>query len=187
MLLKRIVVPTDLSASSLQALEFAAELARPAGAELVLLFAIEPIFHVPDYAGAPSAAVADLIEEEQRRARAELARLEQRYTQLGLTVRTLLLSGKPCEVIVDTAKQVNADLIVMATHGRSGVARLLMGSVTEGVVRTATCAVLTLRPGRDCVPRSLLRAGAFLVRCKDLTKQRSFSATSQARTTVADG
>ena len=145
MKIKGILVPVDFSPGSLQALAYAADLAKAFRAELQALFVVEPVlFVVPDYAGAPSNALIDLINEQRRTARAELARLEQRYARRGVKVRGLIQTGRPYEAIGDCAKRSKADLIVMATHGRTGVSRLLMGSVTERVVRTAPCPVLTL-------------------------------------------
>jgi nucleotide-binding universal stress UspA family protein len=171
--IKRVLVPIDFSSSSLRALEFAVDLAKPFKAELVMLFAVEPILYVvPDYGGAQSAAMADALDAQRRTARAELARLERRYAQRGLKVRPVMETGRASQVIADAAKRLKADLIVMSTHGRTGVSRLLMGSVTERVVRTATCPVLTLHAaaGRAArtAPRgkssSARRAGAKRVR-----------------------
>ena len=148
MKIKRIVVPVDFSANSMRALDFAADLAKPFGAELVALFAVEPLVNMmPDYGGAQTSAVAELLEEQRRSGSAELARIEKRYRRRGIKLRTLMATGRSSEVIADTAKRLNADLVVMATHGRTGVSRLLMGSVTQKVVRAAPCPVLTLHAG----------------------------------------
>ena len=145
MKIKRILVPIDFSPGSLQALEFAVSLAKPFMAELVLLFVIEPVLYlVPDYAGAQSAALADALDAQRRTARAEFARLERRYGKRGLKLRALLETGRASQTIADTAKRLKVGIIVMATHGRTGVSHLLMGSVAERVVRTAPCPVLTL-------------------------------------------
>ncbi len=159
MRIKRILVPIDFSPSALQALEFATSFAKPFTAELQLLFVVEPVFYlVPDYAGAQSAAMAEALDAQRRTARAEFARLEQRYAKRGITLRTLLETGRASQAIVDTAQRLKADLIVMATHGRTGVSHFLMGSVAERVVRTATCPVLTLhgRPRRSARLRGSL-------------------------------
>jgi len=142
---KRIVVPVDFSDSSQRALQFAADLSKPFGAELIVLYVVEPVLYVvPDYSGAQSSALAQLARDQMQAARAELARIERRYARRRIKLRTQIGNGRPAQVIVDAAKQAKADLIVMATHGRSGVSRLVMGSVAERVVRTATCPVLTL-------------------------------------------
>jgi nucleotide-binding universal stress UspA family protein len=145
MTIKRMLIPTDLSPAALHALEYAVDLAKPFDAELVLLFVLESLFYpLPDYDGAQSAAMAEAFAEQRRIAQRAMARLEKRYAKRGTKLRTLLQSGRPAEAIVDTAKRTRADLVVMATHGRTGVSRLLLGSVAERVVRTAPCPVLTL-------------------------------------------
>jgi universal stress protein A len=145
---KRIVVPVDFSDNSMRALDFAADLAQPFGADPVAIFALEPMVNLmPDYGGAQTSAVAELLDQQRRTGQAELARMEQRYARRGIKLRTLMPFGRPSQAIVDTARGLKADLIVMATHGRSGVSRMLMGSVAERVVRTAACPVLTLHAG----------------------------------------
>ena len=88
-----------------------------------------------------------MLEEQLKIGRARLAKLAERLRRRRIAARTLLESGVPYQVIVDTARRARADMIIMATHGRTGFAHLLLGSVTEKVVRTATCPVLTLRVG----------------------------------------
>jgi nucleotide-binding universal stress UspA family protein len=145
MQIQRILIPIDFSPSSLEALEFAVDFAKPFRAELLALAVIEPVYYVvPDYGAAHSAALTDLLAEQRRRARVELARLAQRYVKRRIGLRTLLQTGSPHQVIADTAKKAKADLILMATRGRTGLSRLFTGSVAERVVRTAHCPVLTL-------------------------------------------
>lgn len=152
MLIKRILVPVDFSPNSLAALDYAVEFSKPFKAEIALLFVVEPIYYtVPDFAGGASPAMAALLDEQIRSGRAQLLRLEQRYSRRRLKMRALLQTGTPHQAIVDTANQIKADLIIMATHGRTGVSHLLLGSVSERVVRAATCPVLTLRPGQKGV------------------------------------
>ncbi|MGH7789194.1 MAG: universal stress protein [Candidatus Binatia bacterium] len=148
MKIKRILVPVDFSAPSQEALEYAAELAKPFSAELVALFVIEPIYYAgTDYAALSAGSLAGLVDEQRRSARAELERLEKAWRKRRLTLRTVTQTGTPYRVIVDSAKRLKADLIVMATHGRTGMSHLLMGSVSERVVRSAACPVLTLHAG----------------------------------------
>jgi nucleotide-binding universal stress UspA family protein len=150
MKLKRILVPIDFSDESLRALDYAVELAQPFGATLTVLFALERIQFVEmgHVYGAPVSPLK-LIEEQRRSARAELAQLAERLASARATeVRTLLREGTPHRVIVDAAKRPGADLIVMGTHGRTGMSRLLLGSVTELVIRHAHCPVLTVRGGK---------------------------------------
>jgi nucleotide-binding universal stress UspA family protein len=149
MQIKRILVPVDFSAHSLQALDYAVDLSKPFKAQLMVLHVVEPIYYeVPDFAGAAGAAMAGVFDDLHRTAHEQLVRLTQLYAKRRVTLRALLQTGTAHESIADTAKQLKADLIVMATHGRTGLTRLLIGSVAERVVRTATCPVLTLRAGQ---------------------------------------
>ncbi len=147
MTIKRILVPVDFSRYSLKALDYAAELAKPLHAELVAVFVVEPIYYaMPDLIGTGMGGVGGVLEEQRAGARRELDKLAQREARRGRKLRTLLRSGTAHQGIVDAAKAVKANLIVMATHGRTGLTHALMGSVAERVVRTAACPVLTVGP-----------------------------------------
>jgi len=147
MKLKRILVPIDFSPTSLKALEHAADLAAPSKAELLLLSVVEPLYPLmPDYDGVQSAALGRILDDHREAARKGLERLERRCAKRRLRVRSLVGTGRPFEVIGQAAKRQRADLIVIATHGRTGFSHLLTGSVAERVVRTAPCPVLTVRP-----------------------------------------
>jgi nucleotide-binding universal stress UspA family protein len=147
MTIRRVLVPIDFSRYSLKALDYAAELTRPLGAELIAIFVVEPIYYaMPDMIGTGMGGVGGVLEEQRANARRELEKLAQRQARRGRKLRTLLRSGVAHQGIVDAAKAAKADLIVMATHGRTGLSHALMGSVAERVVRTAACPVLTIRP-----------------------------------------
>jgi len=138
MAIKKILVPVDFSEPSEQALEYALDFAKPFKAEITLLFVIKPLYYAGD--------LGLLLEEQQRTGREELARLERRVRQRGLKCRTLVLRGAPFREIVDAARKQKVDLIVMGTHGRTGLSHLVMGSVADRVVRTAATPVLTVQP-----------------------------------------
>ncbi len=146
MSIKRILVPVDFSKASLHALDYARAFAKPFRADLLVVHVVEPIYYatpVDMYAASPN--VAMLIEEQRRMATAHLERLSADLSKKGQGHRTVLKSGAPAQVIVDTARSTKADLIIMATHGRTGLAHVFLGSVAERVVRTAACPVLTVR------------------------------------------
>jgi nucleotide-binding universal stress UspA family protein len=169
MVLKRILVPVDFSANSLEALDYGFAFAKPFKATLAVLFVVEPIYYtVPDFTGGASAALGGLLDEQLRTARTQLRKLEQRYQKRGVKLRALLQTGTPAHAIAETARQIKADLIIMATHGRTGVAHLLLGSVAERVVRAATCPVLTLHPGQG---RRGRRAPASARRSKNAVRR----------------
>jgi universal stress protein A len=131
--IERVLAAVDFSLCSLAALEYAEELARQFDSELVLLHAM----------GAPSIP-AEVRHLDQKAAEAALTRAVERLRDRGLAVRGLLRPGAPAEEILKAAASEHAGVVVMGTHGRSGLARVLMGSVAELVVRGAPCPVLTV-------------------------------------------
>jgi universal stress protein A len=155
MLIKRILIPIDFSEVSLQALDYAVELGKPFGAELVAVHVVEPIYYAtPADVYGPSANLGMLLEEQQRVAAEQLAELEEKLVKRGATIETVMESGVPYQKIVALADERKVDLIIMATHGRTGLSHLLLGSVAERVVRSAACPVLTVRayePGKPAL------------------------------------
>ena len=137
--LKRILVPVDFSETSEAALKYGVALARAFGSQLYLL-------HVPEHPG--EAAEAEypigLFETMQTAAHDRLGHLltEEETRELHPVYKMHI--GTPCEEIVSFAREREIDLIVMGTHGRTGIARVLIGSVAEKVVRKAPCPVLTV-------------------------------------------
>jgi universal stress protein A len=146
MAIKRILVPIDFSQDSLHALAYARDLSGPLRAELLLLHVVDQTY----LAGAPelqvaNPALAKLLDDEWQIATAHVARLGARLESKGQRLQTLTKRGSPAQVIADTARRSAADLIVMGTHGRTGLTHVLLGSIAEKVVRTAACPVLTVR------------------------------------------
>ena len=143
MLPKHILVPTDLSEGAEQALDYACELARTLDAELHLLNVVGiPALGVPELGVALASTVIDQLVVENQTALQELARTRCATSRVG---QILIKAGDPRDTINQTARELGVDLIVMGTHGRRGITRALLGSVAETVVRTAPCAVLTVR------------------------------------------
>lgn len=145
-------MPTDFSDGALLALDYAIDLARPINAELTILFVVEPANSGDLYPSSMDPRL--LVEEQQRIGGEQLSRLGRRLHKRAIRFRTLVETGTPYRLITEVAEKLPADMIVMATHGRSGFAHLLLGSVTEKVIRTAPCPVLTMRA------RALNRGGA---------------------------
>jgi nucleotide-binding universal stress UspA family protein len=139
-----ILHPTDFSTPSEPAFQLACYLARDAGARLVVLHVIEvPLIMYSGVLMAPPAPPPLPTEEERR------AVLEQLHRFLppdpAVTVEYRLEEGDPATGILEVAQETGCDLIALGIHGRTGLARLLMGSVAEKVVRGATCPVLTVK------------------------------------------
>jgi universal stress protein A len=139
--LKRILVPIDFSEDSLNALASACDLGKRFGAELLLLYVVEPIYVADPYL----AASPDVLDVQWDMAKEEMTRIGADLKKQGQRVDTMVQGGVAAKVIVDTATSTGADLIVMGTHGRTGLTHMLIGSVAEKVVRTASCPVLTVR------------------------------------------
>jgi nucleotide-binding universal stress UspA family protein len=154
----RILVPTDFSAPSDIALEYARTLARHFAAKLHVLHVIEetPL----ESALGAEALVPPTPAVRTERLQNALERLSHRITEddrRELAAKTEVVFGKPSHTIVDYASDNGFDLIVMGTHGREGIAHLLMGSVAELVVRSARCPVMTVHEGQ-VEPRVLAKA-----------------------------
>jgi nucleotide-binding universal stress UspA family protein len=138
---KKILIATDFSECAEQALDYAVALAGVLGAKLHLLNVIViPTLAIPQVG---VAVASTLIEPMVRTQQAELDKRVTRHASAG--IETVLRTGDARDAVVDVAREIGADLIVMGTHGRRGVRRALIGSIAESVVRTAPCPVLTIR------------------------------------------
>jgi nucleotide-binding universal stress UspA family protein len=137
---RRICCPIDFSESSRGALGIAARLARTHGAGLTVLYVTGK--HFPGEQG-------EILPRPHEDRRADTTILSEWTAEAeritGGTVGSVLLSAPVAEAIVGFARDVASDLIVMSSHGRTGVRRLVLGSVAEAVVRTAPCPVLIVR------------------------------------------
>jgi nucleotide-binding universal stress UspA family protein len=143
--LRRILVPTDFSKHSQNALAYGAAFAEKFGAELHLLHVVQDLaVFIPDaVTGVPPTTPP--VEQLTAAAREALAQLVRERPLPGVTLLTEVREGTPFYEIIRFAREKDIDLIVMGTHGRSGLAHVLLGSVTEKVVRKAPCPVLTVR------------------------------------------
>jgi universal stress protein A len=144
----KILAPTDFSDDSSHALAFAEELARRFSAEIILLHVDQPLAPVMVSELSPGldiGAMSRIAEEQRLLALRELDMMIARLRDSGLKSRGLLKVGAPFLEIVHAAYVEGADLIVLGTHGRTGLAHVLLGSVAERVVRKAHCPVLTIR------------------------------------------
>lgn len=137
-----ILCATDFSPPSRAAFEAAAGIARDDGARLLLVH-VEPAVQAPPEVAGFVAEVAGRADEGLE---AQLAGWRRDALELGAgDVETRLLGGAAAEAIVALAREVSCDLIVMGTHGRTGIRHLILGSVAETVVREAPCSVLVSR------------------------------------------
>lgn len=142
----KILVPTDFSPPSELALAKAIELAKDGKGKILLVHVVDP----PPYLSTMAAEVATVavleIQERTRKwAQEKLAKLAKDKIPAGVGVETVLLEGVPFYELLELAKSAKPDLIVMATHGHTGIKHFLLGSTAERVVREAECPVLTVR------------------------------------------
>ena len=143
--IRRILHATDFSPASRAAFRRAVEMATANRAELLLAHVMSPVV-IPVADGYISADVYDRIEASTRAAsRKQLEALLARARKAGARARTLLLDGIAHERIVRAARANHADVIVIGTHGRTGLAKLFLGSVAARVLAVAPCPVLTVR------------------------------------------
>lgn len=151
--IQRIIHPTDFSKFAAEATSYACALAEKFHAELHLLHVIQDVSsELPDFGmGLAMPAMRDNLEDRKDQLEAaaigELAKVLPAGWEKGQHVVLATRYGKPFVEIVKYARDHTADLIIIGTHGRSGLSHALMGSVAEKVVRKAPCPVLTIRPG----------------------------------------
>jgi universal stress protein A len=145
---KRILVPTDFSEPAAEALTTAIAFAQLSGATLDLIHvAVEASYVLP-----PPVDVATVpvdMAQIMTRVAEELTTEEARAKAAGAKTESATLVGRPDTEIVTRAKETGAELIIMGTHGRSGLAHVLLGSVAERVTKHAPCPVLIIRKHRD--------------------------------------
>jgi len=142
--IRTIVCPVDFSPASDEAARYAVALAAKVGASRVDLVHVfqRPVYVVPEMGYYVDANVEGPVKENLRR---QLQTLALRHSAQGVELVTELLEGVPYQAVVDHAEAIGADMIVMATHGRTGLTHFLLGSVAEKVVRSSPIPVCTVR------------------------------------------
>jgi nucleotide-binding universal stress UspA family protein len=143
--LRRILHGTDFSSASKRALDMAIAFARQNKAELFLVHVLVPHVTYPPDAYADPVFYIELERSTRRQAQSSLEALVAKVKKMKLKVMGLLLKGTAHEQIVRAAKNRRADMIVIGTHGRTGISKLLLGSVAGRIVSEATTPVLTVR------------------------------------------
>ena len=143
----KILVPVDYSSASVEALEYAVYLGDKTGAEVVVLHAWELPPHTgPEVMVNTTGGAESLTDYVRGRAGSTLQEFLEPYrTGRDVAIQGHLVHGSPYQAIIDTAAEVSADMIVMGTHGRTGLSRMFLGSVADQVIRHAPCPVVTIR------------------------------------------
>ena len=145
--IQTILLPTDFSECANYALPYATSLARLMGARIICLHVVAPISPAVGYTPmAEPLPVADLGEQLVESAARELPKIARHEECEGLNVEEFIAHGEPATEIVRVAGERGVDLIVISSHGRAGLGRILFGSTAESVVRHAPCPVLVVKP-----------------------------------------
>ncbi len=145
--LRKILLPTDFSGCANYALPYAAAIARATGATIICLHVVEPIVPAVGYSGlAEPMPIADISEQLEDSAEREFPQLTECDDFNGLEVEDEIVHGDPAAEIVRVADEREVDLIVVSSHGRTGLGRIIFGSTAEAVVRHAICPVLVVKP-----------------------------------------
>ena len=149
MQIKTILFPTDFSQGARAAMDYALSLAKDYKAKLILLYVVQDI-SIAEWYIPSSISAADLVEDMQKSASREMEKWAAEAATKAKDVEQLVVRGVPFVEIIRTAKEKSADLIVIGTHGRTGIDHMLFGSTAEKVVRKSGCPVLTVRTaGRE--------------------------------------
>ena len=141
---RRILCALDFSAPSEAALKVAEELAQRFGAELVVAHVVEPVLAPAAYGPLPT-TVAQVRVEAESAARDRLGEIVSEISARGVRATSVLESGPAADTLVEIVKARKIDLVVIATHGLTGIEHALLGSVAERVVRLCPCPVLTIK------------------------------------------
>jgi nucleotide-binding universal stress UspA family protein len=145
--IRTILFPTDFSECGNYALSYVASLARMFKASILCVNVIEPIVPTVGYSGMTEPLpIADITEQLEDSAERELPKLAECDETAGLEVEELVVHGEAASEIVRVAEERKVDLIVISSHGRTGLGRIFFGSTAESVVRHAPCPVLVVKP-----------------------------------------
>jgi nucleotide-binding universal stress UspA family protein len=142
--IKKVLVPVDFSDYSKSSLRYAVNFAKHFNADIYLVYVVEPMVYPPDFSMG-QIAIPSVDIEMDKRAAEELSNLAKKEIPPEIKSKTIVKTGKPFVEIIETAVEENVDLIIIATHGHTGIEHVLFGSTAEKVVRKAPCPVLTLR------------------------------------------
>jgi len=141
--LLRIMVPLDFSDHSKKALRYALRFAEQFGAELEVVHVVTPIIFADGMI--PPVEMEDLSRETEKHARSELEKIATADGTEHVTVKATVLQGEPYDEIVNHAAESQTDLLLIATHGRTGLQHFLLGSNAEKILRHAPCPVMVVR------------------------------------------
>jgi len=145
--LRRILLPTDFSGCANYALPYAAAIARATKATIICVHVVETVVPAVGYSGlAEPLPLADISEQLEDSAEREMPKLTECDECTGLDLEEVIVHGDPAAEIVRVAAEREVDLIVVSSHGRTGLGRIIFGSTAEAIVRHAACPVIVVKP-----------------------------------------
>ncbi len=142
---EKILVPLDGSKRAESIISHVEKIAGCMGAEVFLMQVVEPSFVTADFHGLPPSANPDILEHQNQIAENYLNTIQESLSKQGIKTQTIVEFGPIVNSIIDAAERVEASMIAMASHGRTGLARAFYGSVAAGVLQQASCALLLIR------------------------------------------
>ncbi len=142
--IKQILVPLDGSDLAHSIMPNVEEMARALGASLLLFHAVSPVIGYPGFEAVQPSAVTDVLNDMQEHAKKLLVETAAQLTSRGVQAKVVVTLDMPVDGIVRAGEQTGADMIALATHGRGGLGRAVMGSVADGVVRRASLPCLVI-------------------------------------------
>jgi hypothetical protein len=141
----KILIALDDSAHSDHALDFVTRMRWPAGSRVIVLTALQSVATTLAAAQEPGAVSPDLLQEQRQRLEELVGRAEGTLRESGFSTESRILAGDPREVLVQVARSERADLLVVGSRGRTGLTKLMLGSVSSHVVTHSPCSVLVVK------------------------------------------
>lgn len=144
----KILIALDASQHSERALEFVTRMRWPAGSRVIVLSVMQPVVNAVAGPYEPATVEVELMAEQRRVLEELVSNAERRLRECGFATESRVLAGDPRETLAQEARDERADLLVMGSHGRTGIAKLMLGSVSSHIVTHAPCSVLVVKtPG----------------------------------------
>ena len=141
----KILIALDASAHSDKALDFAARMRWPAGSRVIVLSVLQPVINALVSPFETSAVEAELLEQQRQRLETLVSGAERRLREIGMSTEGRVVAGDPREVLIQLARAERADLMVVGSHGHTGITKWMLGSVSGHVVTHAPCSVLVVK------------------------------------------
>ena len=141
----KILIALDASPHSERALDFVTRMRWPAGSRVIVLSVLQPIVHAVSLPYEPTSIEADVLAEQKKQLEDLVSDAERRLRECGFSTEARVLTGDPRETLVQEAVATHADLLVVGSHGRTGIAKLMIGSVSSHLVTHAPCSVMVIK------------------------------------------